>query len=160
MSNTTPVPTPLFERANIDAYVRVAREKNRSWIIDPGSGRSIDINTPILEISEMRNAAIHRSANRYESNSKFRDAGLSICDGIIRSRCGESISAILLQRMDNEDLNFQDTISKDFPTEDPVSWGGLHVPVVEAPPDNDTPTSSVVGEMESLDNGGIDSDDG
>ena len=121
MSSTTPVPPPLFERTNILSYVRIGHEKNRSWIIDPGSGRSIDIHTPILKVSAIRNVALHCAANRYESNSKFREAGLSICDGSIRSRCGEPISVTPLQRMDNEDLQIRDSISVDFPLIDPVS---------------------------------------
>ena len=90
-------PSPLFERANVLGYVQSARQKrDRPYIIDPGSGRAIDINTPIREIPPMRVAALNRAATRYLSNSKFRENDVSTHRGVVRSLCGATVSSIEL----------------------------------------------------------------
>ena len=158
--NRTSHPSPLFERANVLSYVQVTRERGRTWIKDPASGRPIDINTPIVEVPPSRVAALHRAANRYVSNEKFRVSGRNVADGVIASVTGDIISVAKLERIDNEDLCFIDVISRDFPVEDPVSWGGPSAPTVDAPVNNDTPTPSDVEEMNTSDVHMYDSDAG
>ena len=119
MSNISSVPSSIYERSNIEQHVRTHLDanSNRTWIVDPATGNSIDINTPIRGISLMRVAALHRAANRYEFNEKYRGPRVSIRDGIVYSPCGSSVSGVELQRMDNEDLQFRDMISLDFSLE-------------------------------------------
>mmetsp|Transcript_23914 Transcript_23914/g.47566 ORF Transcript_23914/g.47566 Transcript_23914/m.47566 type:complete len:423 (+) Transcript_23914:72-1340(+) len=151
MSNLSSVPSSIYERSNIEQHVRVHLEanSNRTWIVDPATGNSIDINTPLRAISMMRMAALHRAAKRYEFNEIYRGPRVSIRDGIVFSPCGSSVSAVELQRMDNEDLQFRDMISLDFPLEDPITFGGASATIVESVPDNLPPTEEEIADMDS-----------
>ena len=161
MSSSSGPVTPIFERATIQSYIRATLEthSDTTSIRDIASGRNISIGTPINEISHMRVAAIHRSRKRFESNAKFRDRPLSVYDGVITSRCGESIREDELQMMDNADLAFTDSVTQEFPVTDPVTWGGLTSPEIPAFVPNDPPTAEEIQDMNAADTY-IDSEEG
>ena len=154
MSTSFGPASPVFERTSIISNLCVALDSqpDTKSIRDIGSGRNISIDTPINEIPPMRAAAIHCSHKRFESNTKFRDNPLSVYGGVITSCCGETIREDELQRIDNADLAFIDTVMREFPIADLVTWGGLTASKIPAFVPNNPPTAEEIRDMNAADN--------